>query len=134
MRLRFGRILIAAVIAESVPIILLIALVALFGPREQVAAQSYAERLGQWVGPIGGTLMCLLAAWWLARSLSASHLIHGLMVGLAAALIDIALAYAAGAAFQWIFVASNLGRVLGGAVGGVAGRRAPAPLQGQEDI
>jgi hypothetical protein len=55
MPLRLGRVLVAAVIAEVVPIILLVVLVALFGPRERTAAEAYVERLGQWVGPMGGS-------------------------------------------------------------------------------
>jgi hypothetical protein len=65
--MRWARITIAVVIAEAVPILLLIAVVAAFGPKERAAAQAYAERAGQWIGPIAGAAMCLLMGWWAAR-------------------------------------------------------------------
>ena len=114
---RWDRIFIAVVITEAIPILLLIAMVALIGPREQAAAQAYAERLGQWVGPLGGAITCFVAAWWVARSLTSGRIRHGFMVGLLAALVDIAILIASGATFQWVFVVSNLGRVVAGMLG-----------------
>jgi hypothetical protein len=108
LRFHLGRVLIAAVIAEAVPIILLVVLVALFGPKDQAAAQAYAERLGQWVGPIAGTLMCFLVGRWVARAATTRPVLHGSAVGLLSALIDSAILIASGAAFQWLFVASEL--------------------------
>ena len=124
MPLGLGRVLIAAVFAEVVPIILLVVLVALFGPRERTAAQAYAERLGQWVGPIGGTLMCFLTAWWTVRALKARQVLYGFVVGLLAAFIDVAILIASDTAFQWLFAASNFGRLMAGTFGGlIASRR-----------
>ncbi len=153
---RWLRILIAAVLAEAIPILLLVALVAVFGPKEQTAAQAYAEHLGQWVGPLGGALMCFLAAWWVnlwrthtcvpcwqscqhyvpakterrdesrrgRHECPRHHVLHGFIVGVLAALLDIAILIATGAAFQWLFVASNLGRILAGLLGGWMASRA----------
>ena len=123
MPLRLGRVLVAAVIAEVVPILLLVVLVALLGPKEQAAAQAYAERLGQWVGPIAGTLMCFLAAWWATRALKARQILYGSVVGLSAALIDIAILIASGTAFRWLFVVSNFGRLLAGTLGSLMASR-----------
>jgi hypothetical protein len=123
MPLRLGRVLVAAVIAEAIPIILLVVLVALFGPRERAAAQAYAERLGQWVGPIGGTLMCFLTARWTVRALRARQVLYGSAVGLLAAFIDVAILIASGATFQWLFVASNFGRLLAGTLGAFTASR-----------
>lgn len=124
MRLRWGRILIAAVLGEIAAIVLLIALVALLGPKEPAAARAYAEQLGEYVGPIGGALACFLGAWWAARGLAARHVLHGVLVGAVMAAIDIALLVASGAPFRLLFVGSNLGRILAGILGGwMAGRR-----------
>ncbi len=123
MPFRLVRVLVAAIIAEAIPIILPVAAVAVFGPREPAAAQAYAERLGQWIGPIAGSCMCLLAGWWVARSLTGRQVLHGLLIGLMAALIDLSVVVAGAAPFRWIFTASNLGRVLGGALGGSLGSR-----------
>jgi hypothetical protein len=57
--------------------------------------------------------------------------VHGLLVGATAAVIDIAILMASGETpFHLLFIASNLGRVLAGALGGwTASRRKPgAPV------
>jgi hypothetical protein len=114
-----ARLAFAGLAAEAIPILLLIGMVALFGPREPVAAQAYAEKMGRWVGPIAGTLACLAGARWASRD---RPLFQGATVGLIAAAIDIALLVVSGAAFQWLFVLSNLGRVLAGLAGGALAR------------
>jgi hypothetical protein len=127
MGLRWGRLVQGAVAAELIPILLLITLVAVFGPPDQAQAQAYAARLGQWVGPLAGALMCFLAAWWVTASPRAADIRHGLVLGTFAALLDVTLLVASGSAFQWLFVFSNLGRVLAGALGGAVGARTPRP-------
>lgn len=118
MRSQIGRTVIAALVIEALAIALLFVLVALFGPNDGVAAQAYAERLGQWVGPIGGAILCLWGGWWLTSNLSAGHVRNGLVLGAAVAVIDIALLVLSGAAFQVVFVASNAARLIAGALGG----------------
>jgi hypothetical protein len=110
-----------------VPVLLLFALVALFGLHDQTEAQAYAAHLGRWVGPIGGAIMTFLAALWVARGAPPFELRHGIVLGVFAALLDVGLLLASGAAFEWIFAASNTGRVVAGTLGGaVAGRRESA--------
>jgi hypothetical protein len=116
--MRWARITIAVVIAEAVPILLLIAVVAAFGPKERAAAQAYAERAGQWIGPIAGAAMCLLMGWWAARKTPSRAIWHGVATGLGAAGIDVALLIASGTTFRWLFVASNVGRLVCGLFGG----------------
>ena len=118
MRARIGRTVIAALVIEALAIALLFVLVALFGPNDGAAAQAYAERLGQWVGPISGAVLCLLGGWWLTRSLSSGHIVNGLALGAVVAVIDIALLVLSGAAFQIVFVVSNGARLVAGALGG----------------
>jgi hypothetical protein len=110
-----ARVALAGLAAEAVPIVLLVGMVAMFGPHEPAAATAYAEKLGRWVGPVGGLLACFAAARWAARD---RPLLQGALVGLVAAAIDVALLAVSSAAFQWLFVLSNLGRVLGGVTGG----------------
>jgi hypothetical protein len=118
MRIRWTRVIFAAVLAEVATIAALVLLVAIFGPREAGAAEGYAEQLGQWVGPIGGAISCLLGGLWVARSVSIRRPLHGLLVGVTAAVIDIALLLASGASFQLLFALSNIGRVVAGGLGG----------------
>jgi hypothetical protein len=123
MGLRWGRLLAGVAVAEIVPIVLLVALVAIFGPQTQAEAEVYAARIGRWVGPVGGAGMCLLAAWWVARPLGHLGLRHGLALGVLAAGLDMAILVASGAPFEWLFAASNAGWVLAGGLGGFLGSR-----------
>lgn len=118
MNIRTGRIVIAALVTEAVAILALVAIVALFGPHEKAAAQQFAERVGFWFGPASGVVLCIAAAFWVTRGLASGHVYQGVLLGVAAAVIDITLLVLGGAQFQPVFVFSNIGRVLAGAFGG----------------
>ncbi len=118
MRIRVGRIVLAAFAVEVLAVGVLVLLVALVGPSEQAAASAYAERLGYWVGPIAGFGFCLLGGWWVARGLAASHVLNGVALGVAVAAIDTAILFFSGAEFQPVFAISNIGRVSAGSIGG----------------
>jgi len=118
MRVRIGRIVLAALVVEVLGIALLFALVALLGPNESAAARAYAEQLGQWVGPIGGAVLTVLASYLLTRRLPSEHVRNGLAVGVAAAAIDIAILVLSRAPFQMVFAVSNTARLLAAALGG----------------
>jgi hypothetical protein len=104
-------------------ILILIALVATFGPSEPASAQAFAERLGRWVGPIGGAVCSFLAAFCVARHLTSGRITNGVAVGVFLAVLDVVLLVASQAPFQWLFVVSNLGKILAGYIGGVASFR-----------
>lgn len=123
MRLRWHRIVPAAVGAEVVPIVLLVALVAALGPGERVADQQYAEQLGRWVGPVGGALAVLLLSTWVSRDLPRDRVAHGVAVGGMTAIIDAAILVASDVAFQPLFVVSQCGRLLAGWLGGILAAR-----------
>jgi hypothetical protein len=118
MQLRVGRIIIAAIAAPALTILSLVLVVALFGPADQAGAEAYAERLGYWVGPIGGFLFCLLGGIWVARGLRASRVLNGFVLGLVVAGIDVAILIAMGATFEPIFAISDIGKVIAGSLGG----------------
>lgn len=118
MKLRYGRVVIAAIGSEVMAVVALIVIVVTFGPSEPAAVQYYAARLGLWVGPTAGFLFTLLAAWWVARPLQQRQVLHGMLTGVATAFIDIAILVAGSTEFQWIFVASNAGRIIAGCAGG----------------
>jgi hypothetical protein len=126
MGIRVGRIIIAAISAEILAVLTLVIIVALFGPGEPEAARSFAERSGLWVGPVAGFALTMLGGWWVAKNLLDAHLLNGLVLGITAAAVDIAILVAAGSEFQAVFAFSNIGRVLAGTIGGwiasVAGR------------
>ncbi len=118
MTIRWLRILGAAIVAEIIPIVLLVALVAIFGPSDAGEAQEYASRLGSWVGPLGGALATFLLALWVARPLVDSHVLHGALLGFLVALLDAGLLIAGSTGFQWLFVISGVGRIVAGTLGG----------------
>jgi hypothetical protein len=113
-----------AIAIEAVAVLILVVVVAVFGPSEPDAAQAYAERLGYWIGPLAGFTLCVGGGWLAARSLTADHIRRGMLLGAMVAAIDVAILVAGGAAFQAIFVVSNLGRVVAGSLGGWLASRA----------
>ncbi len=125
MRLWVGRIVMAAVAAEVLGVFALVVLVVLSGPDDQSQTQQFAERLGAWVGPLSGFLLCLLGGYWVARN-SGNPIRNGLCMGVAAALLDLAVALAIGATFAPLLFLSNAGRVIGGTVGGYIASRSGA--------
>lgn len=118
MTIRWFRILPAAIVAEIIPIVLLVALVAIFGPGDSAEAQDFAMSLGAWVGPLGGALATFLLAIWVARPLAAGHVLHGGLLGLFVALLDAGILIAGSTPFQLLFVFSGVGRIVAGTLGG----------------
>jgi hypothetical protein len=126
MKLQLGRIVLAALAAEFLGVLSLIALVAMFRPAnlDPDQTQAFAEHLGIYVGPISGFVLCMAGGYWVARSAKPFYLGNGVALGLAGALLDLVIAAALGASLQWLLLLSNAGRVLGGFLGGlVAARR-----------
>jgi hypothetical protein len=118
-----ARAAIAVMLAEFVPILLLVALVAIVGPSSAQSPEALAVQLGQWVGPIGGALAVLVAARWAVRA-SPRKIAHGAGIGAAAAALDAGLLLAGGTPFEWLFAASWAGRIAAGAAGGAVARQA----------
>lgn len=112
------RLLIAAISAEALPIMLLIALVALLGPGNAAEDQAYAAKLGAWVGPLGGAIATFFLAIWVARPFLRGQVVYGTLLGVLVALLDAGLLMATATPFQWLFVISGVGRVVAGTIGG----------------
>ncbi|MEO5722298.1 MAG: hypothetical protein ABIR71_12620 [Chthoniobacterales bacterium] len=81
-------------------------------------AQAYAEKLGRWVGPIGGAVFSFIGAFWIGRSVAGGRLAQGTLFGILVALVHVALLVAMQAPFQWLFVRSDAGKVAAGIAGG----------------
>ena len=123
--LRWGRLVVATLGAELLLILLLVALVAIAGPGEG-NAQEFADHLGRWVGPIGGALVSFTGALWLARPLARGRVLHGLLLGICLALLDVGILVASRTAFEWVFVGSNLGKIAAGSLGGIVAKHKSA--------
>jgi hypothetical protein len=116
------RILIAVVLAEQLPILLLVAIVFVYGAirrAESMSPEAFAPLAGNWVGPIGGFVATGLFAWWTARRAPARKIAHGTAVGVGTALLDLGLGFAlTGGSMQPLLFISNGGRILAGLLGG----------------
>ena len=131
--MRWGRIILAVVLAEVAAVLVLVLIVAVLGPSESAAAAAYAQRLGRWVGPIGGGAATFLAALWAARGNSATAATQvGLWVGVLAAALDVAILVLSGAGFEWLLVLSNGIRIGAGFIGGRLAAQKPVPAPGSQ--
>lgn len=131
MNLRWGRIAIAAIVAEVLGVATLVILVAIFGPSGMEAAQPFAERLGMWVGPISGFPLCLAGGYWVAKSVPHAGIANGTAMGIAGAVLDLSIAGLLGAGFSLLLLGSNVGRIFGGSIGGWLALRLGTPAGGQ---
>jgi hypothetical protein len=122
MRLPIVRIIAVAFAVETLAIGILVALVAIFGPRDRAAVQAYAEHLGQFVGPIGSAILCFFGAWWVARRAPQREVLCGFALGAVCVSIDLASLYPLGGTFQWLIVVSCGGRLVAGTLGGWVAR------------
>ena len=121
MNLRFGRIAIAAIAAEVLGILVLLVI---FGSSGIAATAPFALRLGVWIGPILGFVLCCFAGYWVARGAATDKLQNGVATGVAAAILGLIIAAVFGGPFGARLLISTLGRVAGGTVGGwLAARR-----------
>jgi len=116
--MRWGRIIVAAVLAEVAAIAAVVVAVALFGPDTQEAAEAYANRIARWLGPLAGACATFAGALIAAKPVPDRAVAHGVAVGCVIALIDVILLAGADASFEWLFVASDAARIAAGALGG----------------
>lgn len=124
MRSPVVRFFLALVLAEAVPVIVLVAIVAAFGPREAAGANAFARQAGPWVGSIGGFVCALAGARWVGKADAARAVAWGAGLGLALAAVDVGVFLAMREPFAWIIAISNAGKVVAGAIGGLSVARA----------
>lgn len=124
MQIRWMRVVVGAVFVTLIPFALLAFVTIVFRPADTAGAAAFAATAGRWAGPIGGTLVATLVALLIARSLADRRLLHGVLIGLVAVVFDVGILTLAAPSFDWLFVAGNVGRLAGGAVGGKIASRA----------
>ena len=117
------RVVVAVILAETLPILLLVAIVfvyAVIRRAESLSPEEFAPRAGIWIGPIGGFLATLLFARWAARRALGQKIVYGTVVGVGTALLDLGLGILLGGGepIPPVFFLSNGGRVLAGLLGG----------------
>jgi len=122
-RFKWIRVVLAVILAEIVPILLLVAIVFIYSMTRRarsLSPEKFAPVAGTWVGPIGGFVATLLFAWWAARRAPQRKIVHGAAVGAGTALLDFSLGIllTGGGAISPVFFLSNGGRVVAGVLGG----------------
>jgi hypothetical protein len=119
------RVIVALVLAELLPILLLLAVVVAYtAPRQQGGVSPgmrESPRWGEFVLPIGAFVATWLLSLWAARGARARHFAHGAVVGVGTAVVDIVVTLAAGYAISPAFLLLVSGRIVGGVLGGWLG-------------
>ena len=119
MKISRGRAVVVAFAAEVLGILALVLIVAAFGPSSRPDAAAFAGRMGSWVGPMSGAVLCCAGGFMVARTTACSGKIaNGLAVGVFAASIDLTIAIGMGMRVSLLLGLSNVGRLLAGALGG----------------
>lgn len=121
--LRMQRVVIAALLAELIPIIVLMAVVISYGyiAAPEQSPESYkvfAEKAGRIIKPLVGTLATLGMAYWAANKTEQNHLKYGLYTGLVVILIELAILATPETTFSLATIFTMLGSLVGGAFGG----------------
>jgi hypothetical protein len=116
-RFRWMALLVGLLIAEIVPLLIVFALVALFGPQDEAGSADYAMRVRRMVAPVGGTAMAFIVAAKIGRKSSAP--VHqGLLLGTGLVILDTVLILLGQVPFEWGFLFSSVLKLLGGGFGG----------------
>ncbi|MFC5271305.1 hypothetical protein [Adhaeribacter terreus] len=128
-KIRLLRITIAALLAELIPLVILIIAVTAYGyiatpAQDKAALEAFAGKAGLYIGPIAGMLAALGMGFWAARKLTNSRLLHGLLTGAFIVLLDLAIFAKPKADFDLTDVLVLVGKFLAATLGGyLADRR-----------
>ena len=114
-RIRWGRVVLAAVAAE-VAVILLIIAISIIRPESRESAGHYAA-------PPASALATFLMVLWVARKLESGFILHGILVGLVGVVLTAGFVFVAKPEDRLMYGVSYLLRIVGGYLGGVVARR-----------
>ena len=130
MEIKYLQLVVAALAIEIISVLVLVIMVAIFGPPDPEQAQAFAADLGYWVGPIAGFIFSFLGAYVITKNLSRSRIPNGILLGLLVAIVDASILLGSDRGFEMIFLVSNTGRVVAGTLGAyVAERQAQGQIQ-----
>ena len=138
-RIRWGRIMVAAILSEVGVIGVLFAAIAAYTlATPSVSDAQYSslgEEVGYYVAPAAGALMTFLAALWATRGLTSAFVAHGTLVGIAGVLLTVGFIVGARPDHRVMYVIAFALRLVGGYVGGVvAERRSTAKAAAPETV
>ena len=126
-RIRWGRVMVAAIMSEVGVIGVLFAAIAahtLATPSMSDAQySSLGEEVGYYVAPAAGAVMTFLAALWATRGLTSAFVTHGTLVGIAGVLLTVGFIVGARPDHRVMYVIAFALRLAGGYAGGVVAER-----------
>lgn len=122
--IRIGRIALATIAGELTPILLLVMVVLIYETTgvDPQTRQAFADRVGTWLGPIAGAIATFGFGFLAARGTD-RPLLHGALVGVAVALLDVLIIFASGMKFIPLFAVSWAGKILAGVSAGLLAAR-----------
>src|SRR5436190_1615782 len=94
--IRLQRIVIAALLAELIPLLILVAVVTIYGfmaspGLEKGVYNEFASRAGKIINPLAGSLATFGMAYWAARKPEKAKVLHGVFTGLVVIFIELAI-------------------------------------------
>ena len=119
--IRWLRVILCGVLVESFTIAIIIVTVSayrLMASPNGADLTSFEYFAGFVIGIFGSALLALALGWWAAKGASSHFLIHGLLVGLIAAILHTVLFLASPDGFQPIYVVADALKIGAGAFGG----------------
>lgn len=122
-KFRWWTVVTACVLAEIIPVLVLIFVVMLYSmvrKDDSLSPEEFAPMAGNWVGPIAGFFVTGLMGFWAGRRAVFKPLQHGMAVGIGTALLDLMIAtgLTGELMLSGLLVASNTGRIVAGTLGG----------------
>jgi hypothetical protein len=119
-KIRWGRVVLAAVAAEVLVILTLLAASAVFKVPGEVA--------GYYVAPPASALATFLMVLWVARKLESRFILHGVLVGLVGVVLTGGFIFTANPGDRLMYLASLVLRIVGGYLGGLVAQK-PAGIR-----
>jgi len=114
-RIRWGRVVLAAVAAEA-SVILLIAAISILRPE-------FRESAGYYVAAPASALATFLMTLWVVRKLESGFILHGILVGLIGVVLTGGFIFLAKPEDRVMYGVSYVLRIIGGYLGGVVARK-----------
>jgi hypothetical protein len=119
-RIRWGRVIVAAIAAEVGVILTLLVISAVF----HVAS----ERAGYYVAPPASALATFLMVLWVGRRLESGFILHGVLVGVCGVILTAGFLFGAKPEDRLMYAVSFVLRIMAGYLGGLMARR-PATMR-----
>jgi len=114
-RIRWGRVVLAAVAAEAAVTLLIVGFNAI--------RPEFGEWAGYHVAPPASAVATFLMVLWAARKLEAGFVLHGILVGLTGVVLTGGFIFAAKPEDRLMYGVSFVLRIIGGYLGGVVAQR-----------